>query len=82
MKTSFDKLNEVLANRGLRCYQSDNNGDNKVTIVGIDGNGFDFNLSLTWHGEIIIDDFKGTIKVSDFCKILTELENEIKKLEL
>lgn len=82
MKNSFDKLNEVFANHGLRCYQSDSDGDKKITFIGIEGNGFDFNLSLTWHDEIIITDFKGTTNLSNFCKILSELEIEIKKLQL
>jgi hypothetical protein len=81
MKTKVEKLDEVLKRFELRCYQSGASG-NKLTFVGIEGKGLDFNLSLTWHNEIIITDFKGTIKISDYCKLLSELENEITKLEL
>lgn len=80
MKTSIEKLDDILRKRGLRHYYSDSNGGKKITVIGIEGSGYDFNLSLTWHNEIIIDDFNGTIRISDFCEILTELEKEIKEL--
>lgn len=82
MKNNSDKLNEILANHGLRCTQSDCNGDKKITFVGIEGNGFDFNLTFTWHGEVILNEFNGTIRFSEFCKILTKLEKDIRILEI
>jgi hypothetical protein len=82
MKSGIERLNEVLLKRSLRCYHSDSNGEKKITVIGIEGIGYDFNLSLTWHNEIIISDFKGTVRISDFCEILAELEKEIKTLNL
>lgn len=82
MKTNIEKVNEILKKKGLRCYSSDSNGGKKITVIGIEGSGYDFNLSLTWHDEIIIDDFKGIARISDFCEILTELEKEIGELNL
>lgn len=61
---------------------SDCNGDKKITFIGIEGSGFDFNLSLTWHGEVIFNEFRGTIGISEFCKMMQLLETEIIKLQL
>jgi hypothetical protein len=54
----------------------------KILLVGIEGNNLNFEITISWKGEIMIEKFQGNISLNEFCKILNELEKEIKSLNL
>lgn len=79
MEDYYDKIDRILSIHNLKCYRSGCSGQ-KIQIIGIEGSGFDFTLYFTWKGEIILNNFDGSIRISDFCEILMEIDKEIKGL--
>jgi len=81
MQQSIIKLSEIAKNLGLQCNETGGTAQ-KLSFVGIEGSGFDFKLTLTWHGEVVIESFEGCTTVENFCEVLMKLSSEIKKQNL
>lgn len=85
MQQSIVKLNEIANNLGLQCIETGGTAQ-KLSFVGIKKSGsdfgFEFKLTLTWHGEVVIESFEGCTTAENFCEVLTKLSSEIKKLKL
>lgn len=80
-KLDFTALDSILTNLGLKRVQTGITGQ-KIILIGIEGNNLDVEITISWRGEIMIEKFYGNISVNEFCKILNELERQLKLLNL
>jgi len=81
MKENIEALDRILTDLGLKRVQTGITGQ-KILIVGIEGNNLDIEIIISWHGEIMLEKFCGNIAINELCKILKELESQIKLLKL
>lgn len=74
-------LDDILIKLGLKRVKTGITGQ-KIILIGIEGSNLDCEITISWKGEIMIEKFHGNVSVIEFCKILNELEKNIKKLNL
>ncbi|OJV40803.1 MAG: hypothetical protein BGO29_14605 [Bacteroidales bacterium 36-12] len=69
MEKKLEKINELLEPYGLNAVLKGVSGGKLIFIKSVTEN-FLFNLTLSWHGEVIIDQFEGQIDVKNSAKYL------------
>jgi len=74
-------LDNILTKLGLKRVKTGTTGQ-KIILIGIEGHNLDFEITISWKGEIMLEKFQGNISLNEFCKILNELEKQIKSLKL
>ena len=75
------KINEEIKELGLRCMGLSGTPA-KLSFIQIEGEGFVFMLTISFHNKIIIENFEGIMNIEDFTEILTKLAAKIQKLNL
>ena len=81
MENYYSKIDKALSKYNLKCCRSGCYGQ-IIQIVGIEGSEYDFSLYFSRKGEILLNNFNGSIRVSDFSEILIAIEKEFKELNI
>lgn len=81
MENYYSKIDKILSKYNLKCSRSGCSGQ-KIQIIGIEGSGYDFSLYFTWKGEILLNNFNGSIRISEFSEMLVGIEKEMKELNI
>lgn len=81
MKQTFENLDLELKNLGLKRVETAQAGG-KIMIIGIENSNLNLKISITYHSQIIVDNYEGTCTIEELCNILNKIEGVIKKLKL
>ena len=81
MKDQLEKFDSFLKEHGLKRIEN-GFGGGKLIIVGIEGSNINMRLALTYHDNVFIEEFNGSIEFIQLHKLLLEISEQIKKLQL
>lgn len=81
MKQKIENLDSELKNLGLKRVETAQAGA-KIVMVGVENSNLNLKITITWHSEIIVDNYEGTCTIDGLCDILNKLKAIINKLNL
>ena len=81
MKEKLEKFDLFLNQLNLKRVEKGFSG-RKWLIVGIEGSDFVVKLQFTYHGDVFIEEFKGSLEFKKLEELVTKIVEQIKLLEL
>ena len=81
MKQIFENLDSELKNLGLKRVETGQAGG-KIIIVGIQNNNLNLKIIITYHSQIIVDNYEGVCTIEELCDILNKIKEIINNLKL
>lgn len=81
MKQIFENIDSELNNLGLKRVETAQSGA-KIMMVGVENNNLNLKITITWHSEIIVDNYEGTCTIDELCYILNKIKSIINKHKL
>ena len=81
MKQTFENLDSELKTIGLKRVETAQAG-NKIMMVGMENSNLNLKITITYHSQIIVDNYEGICSIEILCNILNKIKEIINKLKL
>lgn len=81
MKQTFESFDSELKDLGLRRVETGQAGG-KIMMVGIQNSNLKLKITITYHSQIIVDNYEGVCTIEELCDILNKIKEIINNLKL